>query len=37
MEMESCIELVGESTVFFFRCKLVDVYGSSCIEIDSCR
>jgi hypothetical protein len=24
MEMESCIELVGESSVLFVRCKLVD-------------
>jgi hypothetical protein len=37
MEMESCVELVGESTVWFVICKLVDGYGSSCIGIDSCR
>ena len=37
MEMESCIELVGESSVFFVRCKLVDGNGSSCIGIYSCR
>jgi hypothetical protein len=37
MEIESCIELVGESSVLFLRCKLVDGYGSSCIGIYSCR
>jgi hypothetical protein len=37
MEIEYCIELVGESSLLFLRCKLVDVYGSSCTEIDSCR
>jgi hypothetical protein len=37
MEMESCVELVGESSVLFVRCKLVDRYGSSCIGIGSCR
>jgi hypothetical protein len=37
MEMESCIELVGESSVLFVRCKLVDGNGRLCIGIYSCR
>jgi hypothetical protein len=37
MEMESFVELAGESSVLFVRCKLVDGNGSSCIGIYSCR